>query len=156
MAVSYGFKTGFYGLTKMSEIQKAIDTILIGLTNTYCFFDGTPNFTGGTLDKRLCLVKKSLRKLDDINLRLKLSNSYFAKNEIEWLGYIFSTRGIGPLESKTSVIFILNPPNLFKIIGSFLGSVHHISKFEPNLATKANPSDRYRKMKQKKTYGRKP
>ena len=38
MTGSYRFQTGFYGLTDMpAEIQKAMNYILIGLKNTYCF-----------------------------------------------------------------------------------------------------------------------
>ena len=95
----------------LSKFKKAIDITLIGIINTNCFFDGTTNVTGGTLDEHLSLVKKGLKKFDDENLRLKFSKCSFAEHEIEWLGYIFSKRCIRPLEKKTSVILNPNLPN---------------------------------------------
>ena len=45
---TYRFITGFYGLTDMpAEFQKAIDTTLRGLKNTYSFLDDIIIVTGG-------------------------------------------------------------------------------------------------------------
>ena len=56
------------------------------------------------------------------------------KQEISWLGYNITKSGTSPLETKISAILLLQPPNTFKKLRSFLGSVHYISKFIPNLA----------------------
>ena len=43
------FKTGFYGLADMpAKFQKAMDYTLIGLQNTFCFFDGSMIITTGS------------------------------------------------------------------------------------------------------------
>ena len=63
----------------------------------------------------------------------------FAKQQISWLGYNITQSGISPLESKTSSIMSLQPPNTLKKLRSFLGSVHYISKFIPNLAQLCHP-----------------
>ena len=72
--------------------------------------------------------------MDADNLRINLPKCHFAKQEISWLGYHIAPSGTSPLESKTSAIPSLQPPNTFKKLRSFLGSVHYISKFIPNLA----------------------
>ena len=56
-----------------------------------------------------------------------------AKKEISWLGYYITQSGTSTLESKTSAILSLQAPNTLKKLRSFLGSVHYISKFIPNL-----------------------
>ena len=43
--------------------------------------------------------------------------------------------GIKPLVTKTEAIKSLKAPNTCKQLKSFLGSVHHLTKFVPNLAT---------------------
>ena len=46
---TYRFIFGFYGLTDMpAEFQKAMDYTLVGLTNTYCFFDDIIVVTKGS------------------------------------------------------------------------------------------------------------
>ena len=137
---TYRFKTGFYGLTDMpAEFQKAMDYTLIGLQNTYCFLDDIIIVSTGTEADHLAYVIKYLKKLDEDNLRINLQKCHFAKTEIEWLGYKFTETGISPLESKTAAILTIPPPTTLKRLRSFLGSVHYIGKFIPQLAQLCHP-----------------
>ena len=67
-------------------------------------------------------------------LEINLPKCHFGKLEIDWLGYHISQSGISPLESKTAAILALETPKTLKKLSSFLGSVHFIGKFIPNLA----------------------
>ena len=61
---TYRFKTGFYGLTDMpAEFQKAMDSTLIGLQNTYCFLDDIIIVITGTEADHLAYVHKCLTLL---------------------------------------------------------------------------------------------
>ena len=53
----------------------------------------------------------------------------------KWLGHEISEIGVKPVISKTQAIINLKPPTTHKQLKSFLGSVHHLTKFIPNLAT---------------------
>ena len=140
MTGTYRFKTGFYGLTDMpAEFQKAMDYTLIGLKNTFCFLDDILIASKGSEEDHFKLVLDSLKKLDAVKLRINLPKCHFAKQEISWLGYNITQSGISPLETKTSSILSLQPPNTLKKLRSFLGSVHYISKFIPNLAQLCRP-----------------
>ena len=71
MIGTYRFKTGFYELTDMpAKFQKAIDCLLAGLTNTFCFLDNIPTVSRGRIEDHLDLVRKCLIKLDPENLRI--------------------------------------------------------------------------------------
>ena len=132
---TYRFKTGFYGLTDIpAEFQKAMDYTLIGLSLTYCFLDDIIVVSKGTKESHLKYVYKCLQKLDADNLRTNLSKCHFAKHQINWLGFTFSQNGVKPIESKTAAISESKAPKTLKQLRSFLGSVHHLSKFIPNLA----------------------
>ena len=132
---TYRFITGFYGLTDMpAAFQKVMDYTLVGLQNTYCFLDDIIVVSRGSKDDHLKLVYKGLKKLDEDNLRINLPKCHFAKTEIEWLGHKFSQSGIAPLESKTAAIASLSAPKNLKQLRSFLGSVHYLGKFIPNLS----------------------
>ena len=87
-----------------AEFQKAIDTTLRGLKNTYSFLDDIIIVTGGGLKKHIEQVFKCLEKLDKENLSINLENCHFAKNKIEWLGFEISQPGIKPLVTKTEAI----------------------------------------------------
>ena len=140
MTGTYRFKTGFYGLTDMpAEFQKAMDYTLIGLKNTFCFLDDILIVSKGSDNVHFQLVLDCREKLDADNLRINLPKCHFAKQKISWLGYNITPSGISPLESKTSSIMSLQPPNTLKKLRKFLGSVHYISKFSPNLAQLCHP-----------------
>ena len=80
-----------------------------------------------------------MKKLDEDDLRIKLPKCHFAKTEIEWLGHKFSQSGNAPLESKTAAIASLSSPENLKQLRSFLGSVHYLGKFIPNLLQLCHP-----------------
>ena len=137
---TYRFKTGFYGVTDFpAEFQKAMDYTLVGLSNTYCFLDGIIVVSKSTKEPHLKDVYKCLQKLDADNLRINLSKCHFAKHQINWLGFTFLQNGVKPIESKTAAIAEIKAPKTLKQLRSILGSVHHLSKFIPNLAKICHP-----------------
>ena len=117
-----------------AEIQKAMGYTLIGLKNTFCFLDVILIVNKGSEENHFNLVVNCLQKLDADNLRINLPKCHLAKQEISWLGYNITQSGTSPLETKILAILSLQPPNTLKNLRSFLGSVHYISKFIPNLA----------------------
>ena len=111
-----------------AEFQKAMDHTLIGLQNTFCFFDGSIIITTGSESKHKDYVIKCLKKIEIDNLLISLEKCYFAKSEIEWLGKKINQTGILSIESKTAALFVISLPNTLKRLRSFLCSVHHIIK----------------------------
>ena len=85
------------------------------------------------MEKHLDLVRKSLINLDPKNLRINLAKCHFAKDKIKWLGHIITQTGITPLSNKTDAIGKLSATYNLKELRSFMGSVHHLGKFIPNL-----------------------
>ena len=116
---TYRFITGFYGLTDMpAEFQKAIDNTLKGLKGTYSFLDDIIIVSGGGIK----------------DLRINLEKFRCAKNEIEWPGFAINQNGIKQPVSKTEAFQNQKAPNTCKQLKPFLESVHHLTKFVPNLA----------------------
>ena len=132
---TYRFNNGFYGLTDMpAEFQKVIDKTLYNLTNTFSFLDDIITVTGGGLQNHKEKLFKCLDRLNEENLAINLNKCHFAKNKITWLGYEIDQKGIKPIVSKTQAILNFKLPTSHKQLKSFLGSVHHLMKFIPNLA----------------------
>ena len=120
-----------------TEFQKTIDNTLKALKETYSFLDDIIIVSGGGTKNHKENFFKCLQNLDQENLSLNLEKSHFAKNEIEWLGFAINQNGMKPLVSKTEAIQNLKnlkAPNICKHLKSFLGSVHHLTKFVTNLA----------------------
>ena len=103
------------------------------------FVDDIIVVSRGYKEEHLKLVYKCLKKLDQENLRINLPKCHFAKTEIEWLGHKFTQSGIAPLESKTAAILSLSALKNLKQLRSFLGSVHYLGKFIPNLSELCHP-----------------
>ena len=54
--------------------------------------------------------------------------------EIQYLGYILSTKGIKPLPSKTKAIQNIHPPKMPKQVHAFLRHIGYYRKFIKNFA----------------------
>ena len=62
MTGTYRFQTGFYGLTDMpAEFQRAMDNILIGLQNRYCFLEDILVVSKGSLEEHKSYVMICLK-----------------------------------------------------------------------------------------------
>ena len=122
-----------------AEIQKAINCTLPGLTNKFCFLDDILIVSRGRIEHHLDLLRKCSIKLDQENLRINLAKCHFAKDQIEWLGHRITQSGITPLSNTTDAIEKLSSPSNRKKLRCFMGSVHHLGKFIPNLSQMCHP-----------------
>ena len=79
--MTYRFQTVIYGLKDMpAEFQKALGYTLIGLKNTYCFFDDILIVSQRSEDRKQP-VFNCLKRLDEENFRINLRKYHFAKIE---------------------------------------------------------------------------
>ena len=131
-----------------AEFQKAIDITLSNLTNTFSFLDDIIIVTGVGIQNHKDKLFKCLDRLDDENLAINLDKCHFAKQKIKWLGYEINGESIKPIVTKTQAILNLKHPSTQKQLESFLGSIHDLTKFIPNLA---NLCKDFRKLLQKDT-----
>ncbi len=71
------------------------------------------------------MSKKILEKLKKAGLRINADKSFFARDEVKYLGYVLSRQGIRPESKKLSAILALNPPLNVKELQGFLGMVQY-------------------------------
>ena len=72
-------------------------------------------------------------------MAISLNKCKFGCKEVEWLGFIINEYGTIPMHKKTEAITNLQHPKTFKQLKSFMGSIHHLNKFIPNLAQLCTP-----------------
>ena len=116
-----------------------MDTTLDGLESTNAFLDDIIIITKGTIEKHEAEIDKTLHRLNEENLAISLHKWEFGLNEITWLGYKINSEGIKPTKRKTDAIIQLENPKTLKQLRSIMGSIHHLIKFIPNLATLSAP-----------------
>ena len=137
---TYRFINGLYGLTDMqATFQKTIDKTLEGCKNYFAFLDDILITTKGKLKEHEEAADIILNKLDTEGLAISVQIWEFAKPTIEWLGFKIIPHGVTPLISKTEALQKLDPPKTLKQLRSFMGSIHHSTKFIPNLAELSKP-----------------
>ena len=75
--------------------------------------------------------------MDEENLAISLDKCNFTCKQIEWLGFSVNSEGTKPLVKKTEAIEKLSPQKTFKQLKSFMGSIHHLTRYVPKLAQTA-------------------
>ena len=116
-----------------------MDTTLNGIKSINTFLDDIIIISKGTLENHKNEIDKTLKRLDKENLAISLHKCEFGLTEITWLGYKINSDGIITTKRKTDAIIQLENPKTLKQLRSFMGSIHHLVKFIPNLATLSAP-----------------
>ena len=80
-----------------------------------------------------------LKKLNDENLAVNLQKCEFVKEDIVWLGFKLTPNGVTPTKPNCVAILKLDEPKTLKQLRSFMGCIHHLIKFLPNLAHISEP-----------------
>ena len=82
-------------------------------------------------------AKSRFGKVRRKNLAISLENCKFACKQIEWLGFNITSGGTTQLIKKIEAIEKLSAPKTFKQLKNFMGSIHHLTRYIPNLAQAA-------------------
>ena len=130
-----------YGLNNASSIFQQMATKLLAGYEGFAlaYIDDILIFTNKDLNDHLKHVELILNKLKQHKLRLKLTKCYFAKPELDYLGFVISKEGLKPSEQKVAAIRSLRPPTTVKQVRSFIGMTTWYRQFIPNFAKCAEP-----------------
>ena len=72
-----------------------------------------------------------LLSLRDAGLKVNIKKSFFAKPELEYLGYWITRSGIAPLAKKIEAIQKLRPPTTRKELRRFIGLLNYYRDMWP-------------------------
>ena len=120
--------------------QKMVDKLLSGLE--YCcnaYLDDLLIFSKGDLTDHLQKVELVLRRLRKHTLKLKLTKCYFAKTELNYLGFVINQKGIKPNQEKIRAIRLIPSPTTVRLVRSFMGMVGYYRNIIPNFSKIAEP-----------------
>ena len=122
-----------------ATFQKTIDKTLEGCKNYFAFLDDILIATKGKVKEHEETLDIILDRLNQEGLAISLQKCEFAKQKIEWLGFKITPQGVTSLITKTEALQKLDTPKMLKQLRSFMGSIHHLIKFIPNLAEISEP-----------------
>ena len=95
----------------MEYIRACIDDLLV--------------LTKGDYDDHLEKLDRTLSRLTEAGLKVNARKSYFARGELEYLGYWITREGIKPLPKKIEAIQRISPPTNKKELRRFIGIVNY-------------------------------
>ena len=92
-----------------------------------------------TLDEHIQHVREVLQKLLENNLYAKLKKCEFHKNEVQFLGYVISGKGISTDPEKIKSVKEWPTPTCVKDVQRFVGLCNYYRRFVENFAQIARP-----------------
>ena len=135
----YWFNKLPFGISSAPELfQKRMNTILKGLEEVLCQMDDVIVF-GRTTEEHDKRLKLALKQIEETGATLNRDKCSFGQSKIKFLGHIIDKDGISADPDKTRAISQMKTPNNVTELRRFLGTVNHLSKFSPNLATLTQP-----------------
>ena len=76
-------------------------------------------------------LEEVFKRIQDANLRINAEKSFFAKLEVEYLGFKIDRKGIRPITRKVEAIQALQPPTTCKQLRRFIGIINYYRDMWP-------------------------
>ena len=103
---------------KMSELFEGLDFVRTYIDDLLCL-------TKGDFNDHLEKLERVLYRLREAGLKVNGNKSFFARTELEYLGYWITRDGMKPLPNKVKAILALETPSNRKELRSFIGIVNY-------------------------------
>ncbi|KAL5018941.1 hypothetical protein ScPMuIL_004663 [Solemya velum] len=136
----YRYNRLVYGVASAPAIwQRAMDTILQGLTGVKCIIDDMI-ITGKTDEEHLQNLDAVLQRLDEHELRVNMDKCEFFKKKVSFCGHEIDREGLHKTQEKIEAVVRAPQPTNVSELRSFLGIVNYYACFLPNLSSTLHPS----------------
>ena len=114
------------GLCNSPDIfQEKMGDLVAGLEFARAYIDDLLVISNGSLMDHLDKLEQVLSRLQEAGLKVNSSKSFFAREELEYLGYWITQEGIKPLSKKVEAINNLAAPKTRKQVRSFVGMINY-------------------------------
>ena len=104
--------------------QKLMDTILKDVPDTFCYLDDIIVWSDNK-EAHLARLDQVFKILSDNDMALSLDKCIFGTDEVEYLGYKVSTRGLLPLPRKLQALKEFKTPIKQKDVLHFCGALNY-------------------------------
>ena len=99
------------GLCNSPDIfQEKMSELMNGLEFVRAYIDDLLTFTCDSFGDHLEKLEDVFKRLQNAGLKVNANKSFFAKGELEYLGYWVTREGIQPVAKKVEAIHQIEPP----------------------------------------------
>ena len=114
------------GLCNSPDIfQEKMSSLMADLEFVRAYIDDLLILTKGTFQDHLNKLSQVLTRLQEAGLKVNATKSFFAREQLEYLGYWITRDGIQPSLTKVSAIQQLAEPKTKKELRKFIGMVNY-------------------------------
>jgi len=114
------------GLCNSPDIfQEKMSELMDGLAFVRTYIDDLLCLTKGTFSDHLEKVELVLQRLQKAGLKVNVTKSFFARSQLEYLGYWITHTGIKPVYDKVKAVLKIAEPKTRKELRSFIGMVNY-------------------------------
>lgn len=114
------------GLCNSPDIfQEKMSNLMSDLEYVRAYIDDLLILTKGTFEDHLQKLSLVLNRLQKAGLKVNAKKSFFAQEELEYLGYWITRNGIQPSQSKVAALQQIAPPKSKKELRRFIGMVNY-------------------------------
>ena len=114
------------GLCNSPDIfQEKMNELFTGLDFARTYIDDLLCLTKGNFDDHLEKLELMFQRLSRGGLKVNAKKSFFARSELEFLGYWITREGMQPVKEKVAAIMNIDEPKTRKELRSFIGIVNY-------------------------------
>ena len=130
-----------FGLSNApSTMQRMVNKIFRDCTDKFmCVYIDDIMVYSRNEEEHLRHLEFVLARMEEYHLKVRFSKCYFARSELDFLGYKISAEGLRPTDEKVKKVREWPPPKKLNELRQFLGFVNFYRKFIPNYSEVAKP-----------------
>ena len=114
------------GLCNSPDIfQEKMSSLMAGLEFVRAYIDDLLIISKTTWDDHLTKLETVLKRLKKAGLKVNAKKSFFGKQELEYLGYWITRKGVMPVPTKIDAIKNIATPKTTKDVRKFVGMVNY-------------------------------
>lgn len=133
------FKRLPFGISSAPEIfMRKMTELLEGLEGVFCYMDDVLVF-GKDSKEHDSRLEEVLNKMKKAGLKLNQQKCKFRQDQIAFLGHVFDAKGVRPDPQKITAINDMPAPTSIDQLRQFLGIVHYLGSYLPNLHSATEP-----------------
>ena len=122
----YRYKKLPMGISSAPDIfQSIMDDILGDLDYVRVYIDDILVISNGNFDDHMEKLDTVLSRIEQAGFRANVRKCFFAEDELDYLGYTLTQKGVKPQTKKVEAILRLQAPKNVKQLRTFLGMVNY-------------------------------
>eukprot|EP00978_Attheya_sp_CCMP212_P045379 scaffold343876_cov75-Attheya_sp.AAC.2 len=122
--------------------QHQMSSLMTGLEFVRAYLDDILTITKDTFDDHLEKLDIVLHRIQAVGFKINAPKSFFGRQELEYLGFWITPKGIQPVTKKVEAFKLIQPPKTRKQLRSFIGVVNYYRDMWQHQSTLLAPLSR--------------